>query len=182
MASNLTKLGELAFKNTEKINAELLAFTYGALIVRLLRESESVDDVNRQLESMGANIGRRLVEDLLAKTRLNCNSIREMAEIIAYVGFKMYLGVSAEVRMISDEDREFSLLLPETGLTDYVEIPDCYRDLKYLNILTGIIKGGLEMLGYETVVTLERDFLLGDEITELKVRIIKKTEALSDDA
>jgi hypothetical protein len=181
MASNFAKVGDLAFKNTEKINCELLAFTYGALVMRLIRESESVEEVNKQLEAMGANIGRRLIEDLLAKTRLMCTSIRELAEIIGVVAFKMYLGVSADIRMVSDEDKEFFLILPETGLTDYVEIPDSFRTLRYLNIFCGVIKGGLEMLGYETLVTLDRDQLLGDETTEIKVKIVKKTEALSDE-
>jgi hypothetical protein len=37
-----------------------------------------------------------------------------MAEFIEVVAFKMYLEVSADIRMVSDEDKEFFLILPET--------------------------------------------------------------------
>lgn len=54
---------------------------------------ESIEAVNTQLESMGYNIGVRLIDDFLAKSGTDCQNLREMSEAIAKIGFKMYLGV-----------------------------------------------------------------------------------------
>ena len=48
-----------------------------------LQDYENVDDVNRQLEKMGYNIGVRLVEDFLARTGSGkCQDFRDTAEKI----------------------------------------------------------------------------------------------------
>ena len=52
----------------ERINSELLTFTYGSLIVRLIKDYEKPEEINEQLEKMGYNIGIRLIDDFLAKS------------------------------------------------------------------------------------------------------------------
>ena len=48
-----------------------------------MQDYENVDDVNRQLEKMGYNIGVRLVEDFLARTNSGkCHDFRDTAEKI----------------------------------------------------------------------------------------------------
>ena len=50
-------------------NAELFTLTYGAIVRQVLHDYEDcVEDVNKKLDSMGFDIGCRLVEDFLAKT------------------------------------------------------------------------------------------------------------------
>ena len=47
----------------------------------------------------GYNIGVRLIDEFLAKAQVGqCGNFSETAEVIAKVGFKMFLGVTAEVR------------------------------------------------------------------------------------
>ena len=47
----------------------------------LPQDYENVDDVNRQLERMGYNIGVRIIEDFLARTGSNkCNDFRDTSE------------------------------------------------------------------------------------------------------
>lgn len=44
-------------------------------------------EVNKQLEKMGYNIGMRLIEDFLAKSNVGrCANFRETADMIAKVG------------------------------------------------------------------------------------------------
>ena len=46
-----------------------------------LQDYENVDDVNRQLERMGYNIGVRIIEDFLARTGSGrCNDFRDTSE------------------------------------------------------------------------------------------------------
>lgn len=67
-------------------NAELFTLTYGALVTRLLKDYENIDDVNKQLERMGYNIGVRLIEDFLARTSSGrCVDFRDTAEKIQVI-------------------------------------------------------------------------------------------------
>jgi hypothetical protein len=69
-------------------NAELFALTYGALVVQLIQDyDQDYDEVNKQLEKMGYNIGTRLIEDFLARSGLGrCADFKEVGEVIAKVG------------------------------------------------------------------------------------------------
>lgn len=65
-SSNLNKIGDQCYDKLDKINGELFTLTYGALIVQLLKDYENQQQVNEKLESMGYNIGVRLIDELLA--------------------------------------------------------------------------------------------------------------------
>ena len=46
-----------------------------------MQDYENADDVNRQLERMGYNIGVRIIEDFLARTgSARCNDFRDTSE------------------------------------------------------------------------------------------------------
>ena len=67
-------------------NAELFALTYGALVVQLIQDYEDYEEVNKQLEKMGYNIGTRLIEDLLAKSNLGrCSDFKDVGEVVTKV-------------------------------------------------------------------------------------------------
>ena len=91
------KQGEAVWSQTEKINAELFAFTYGSLVVKLIKEQENLSEVNKVLETMGYNIGVRLIDDFLSKTDVNCEDINDTADAIAKSGFRAYLGITCDV-------------------------------------------------------------------------------------
>ena len=64
--------------------------TYGALVVQLIQDYEDYEEVNKQLEKMGYNIGTRLIEDFLARSNLGrCTDFRETGEVIAKVQFPL---------------------------------------------------------------------------------------------
>lgn len=52
----MQSLGQMAFNRVEKVNAELFALTYGAIVTQLLKDYEHVEEVNTQLEKMHAKI------------------------------------------------------------------------------------------------------------------------------
>lgn len=171
------KQGDALFSQVDRINAELFAHTYGALVVRLIQDLEQVEDVNRQLDTMGFNIGQRLVDDFLAKSGItSCASMRDTAEVIAKVAFKMFLGVICEVTNWSADERQFSLLLGDNPLTEVVELPEEYPGLKYLNVLCGTIRGALEMLNIRCNCWIVRDQLKGDDVNEIRVEVLEIVE------
>jgi len=81
------RIGEDIWKlKTEKINAELFSLTYGSVVTQLIKDYEDYNEVNKQLEKMGYNIGCRLIEDFLAKTNIpRCKDFKETAEVISKV-------------------------------------------------------------------------------------------------
>ncbi|KAI8851991.1 NO signaling/Golgi transport ligand-binding domain-containing protein [Chytridium lagenaria] len=159
--------GEDIWKNRiEKINGELFTLTYGALVAQLVKDYEDYGEVNKQLEKMGYNIGVRLIEDFLAKANINkCGDFKDTADVIAKVGFKIFLGISPTVTNWSADSKEFSIIFDDNPLAEFVELPeDAGEQLWFSNILCGILRGALEM------VLLQ---LRGDEVTELRVKLIK---------
>lgn len=75
------------FRKSERVNAELLALTYGSLVVQLVKDYEDYGQVNVQLEKMGYNIGTRLIEDFLARSGnfTRCTEFRDVGEVLARV-------------------------------------------------------------------------------------------------
>jgi hypothetical protein len=51
----------------------------------------------------------------------------------------------------SQEKKEFSLVLEENPLIDFVELPDDCKGLHYCNVLCGVIRGALEMVQMSVV-------------------------------
>lgn len=116
---------------------------------------------------MGYNIGLRLIEDFLAKTNSGaCTSLRETAEIISKVGFKIFLNVVPAVTNWSADNKSFHLVLEENPLAEWVELPDDGRaqdELWFSNILCGVLRGALEMvrLGWTGTVDVLRGVAIG---------------------
>lgn len=145
-------------------------------MAQLLRDYENPDDVNKQLERIGYNMGLRLIEDYLAKTSAGrCHDFKEVAEKLQSA-FKMYLGTTPGVTGWSPANDEFSLIIDNNPLTEYVELPDTILNLRYSNIYAGAIRGALEMVQIEVVTWFVQDYLKGDSTTELRVKFVRKLE------
>lgn len=164
----LRRQGDTTFTKVEKVSSELFSLTYGAVVTQLIKDYEDVDATNAQLEKMGYNIGVRLIDEFLAKTQINsCQSFGDTAEVIAKVGFKMFLGINAEV--VNASSHEFSLQLSDNPLAEFVELPEQYSKLEYSGLLCGVLRGALEMVQMRVECKLARDVLWGDEVTEIRV-------------
>ncbi|XP_066467078.1 trafficking protein particle complex subunit 3-like protein [Tiliqua scincoides] len=161
-----------------KISRELFVLTYGALVAQLCKDYENDEDVNKYLDSMGYNIGIRLIEDFLARSAVRkCRSYSETAEIIAQVAFKMYLGITPTVTRSNPAGNEFSLVLGKNPLVDFVEeLPETRSSLCYCGLLCGAIRGALEMVHLAAEVTFIQDTLKGDDVTEIGIRFLRKVE------
>lgn len=160
-----------------KVNGELFSLTYGALVAQLLKDYEDDEEVNKQLEKMGYNIGVRLIEDFLARSNVGrCNDFRETADVISKLAFKMYLGIQPVVSNWSAAGDEFSLLIENNPLTDFVELPPGHSQLNFSNILCGVLKTALEMVQMEVDVRFVQDTLKGDNITEIRLKFVKRLE------
>ncbi|XP_042296784.1 trafficking protein particle complex subunit 3 isoform X1 [Sceloporus undulatus] len=161
----------------KKMSSELFTLTYGALVTQLCKDYENDEDVNKQLDKMGYNIGIRLVEDFLARSNVGrCHDFRETADVIAKVAFKMYLGITPSITNWSPAGDEFSLILENNPLVDFVELPDNHSSLIYSILLCGVLRGALEMVQMAVDVKFVQDTLKGDGVTEIRMKFIRRIE------
>ncbi|TXG67390.1 hypothetical protein EZV62_008665 [Acer yangbiense] len=175
MAPPGPRSGDAIFASVERVNAELFTLTYGATVRQLLTDLEEVEEVNKQLDQMGYNIGIRLIDEFLAKSNVSrCIDFKETADVIAKVGFKMFLGINATVTNWDADGTCCNIILEDNPLADFVELPDTCQGLYYCNILSGVIRGALEMVSMKTEVTWLRDVLRGDDAYELQVKLLKQ--------
>lgn len=186
--------GQALWAKMPKANAELFALTYGSLVTELVRDYEDPIEVNAQLDRIGHSIGVRCVDEFLSKAEVSglgmsvmCTNLRDTAEIVAKIGFRMFLGIQAEVGGYSQDQKSFSIYLQENPLTTFVELPsgdetfgsDDLRKLKYSNLYCGVIRGALEQVNLKVDCSIVRDTLKGDELNEIRVEL---KEVLSDGA
>lgn len=185
--SNITAAGHTLWSKVPKANTELFSLTYGSLITELLRDyDQNIPEINKQLESIGHSIGVRCIDELLAKSEVNgvaipqCRDLRDTAEVVAKVGFRMFLGISCEVGKVSA--KSFSLFLSENPLSIFVELPQNdkssgennsadWSKLKYSNIYCGVVRGALEQVNMKVECDFVKDVLQGDEVNEIRVHL-----------
>lgn len=193
-APSKAQAGQALWSKMPKANAELFALTYGSLVTELVRDYEDPIEVNAQLERIGHSIGVRCVDEFLSKadiaglgSHVMCSNLRDTAETIAKIGFRMFLGTQAEVGNYSPDQKSFSIYLQENPLATFVELPpgdktsgsDDLRKLKYSNLYCGVIRGALEQVNLKVECSIVRDTLKGDELNEIRVEL---KEVLSDGA
>ena len=65
----------------------------------------------------------------------------------------------------------YKQVFTDNPLTEFVELPDEYRELKYCNILCGVIRGALEMVNMDVECRLVQDMLKGDDCYELRMKL-----------
>ncbi|KAG0665442.1 transport protein particle 22 kDa subunit [Rhodotorula mucilaginosa] len=162
-AARYKTLGDDLYKRSDKINAELFTLTYGALVVQLIKDYEDYDEVNKQLDKMGYNIGVRLIEDFLARTGLGrCRDFAETGEIMSKVAFRSFFSITPTLvqhpaASPAQPQPAFSLIFDENPLTDFVELPE-------------------EAVQTSVDAKIVSDVLRGDEKTELRVTLLRYLE------
>eukprot|EP00039_Didymoeca_costata_P028911 m.22535 g.22535 ORF g.22535 m.22535 type:complete len:176 (-) comp7409_c0_seq3:1186-1713(-) len=170
----------MSSKGSSKVSGELFTLTYGALVAQLVKDYEEPAEVNKQLDKMGYNIGVRLIDDFLAHSGVGkCNDFRETAEVIAKVGFKMFLGITPNISHWSSDSKACSLILEDNPLSTFVELPDEFNELQYSNIICGVLRGALEVVQMRVDVKFVKDSLRGDDVSEIRLELL---ELMADEA
>lgn len=160
-----------------KISYELFTLTYGAFVAQLVKDYENCDEVNKQLDQIGYNMGMHMIEDFLARNPQvsRCSDLRETADILSNQAFKMFLGIQPTVSNWSPTFDEFSLILDPNPLTEFVELPENGKldNLSYSQVICGAIRGALEMVQLKVECVIKQDQLKGDGTTEIRIKFVE---------
>lgn len=91
----------------------------------------------------------------------------------------MYLGVCPTISGFSADGSQFSLILDENPMIEFVELPEhmVKGGLQYSSVIVGLIRGALEMLHVQVECALVKCTLLNPaDRTEITVKFVKMLE------
>ena len=160
----------------KQIKVELLTFMYGSLLVRLTKDIKDIDELNKKIESIGYEMGKRLVDDLIDDFQLglDVSDQNKLMERLINQLTEYYLGIIGTYNQVSE--KEYHLIFPENPISFYVELPESLSNLCYSNIICGILRGMLEISGFEVQCEFVKDKMKGDEVNDLKITLVKYIE------
>lgn len=189
------------WNKTPKANAELFSLTYGALVAELLRDLESGQKVNEQLDQMGYSMVSSVslvVTNILSLSYDSFQGIRCIEEFLSSVeqqqpahapsfpttkftdcpdilkmAFKMFLNVAADINS-GDKSSKFVLSFADNPLAHFVELPtddSSLAELEYCQLLCGYCRGMLSALQFDVSCSLTQSILRGDGTNQLTVTL-----------
>ena len=160
----------------KQIKVDLLTFMYGSLLVRLTKDIKDINELNKKIELIGYDIGKRLVDDLIDdfQRNLDMSDQNKLMEKLICQLTQYYLGIIGKYNQTSE--KEFHLVFPENPISSYVELPESLEGLCYPNIICGILRGMMEISGFEIQCEFVKDKMKGDDINDLKITLVKLIE------
>ena len=174
---SITTQANALWQKQPKANAEFFALTYGALVAELVRDLEQTSEIQAELDRMGHSIGIRFIEEVLAKApELKVsNQFMETVDVVK-VAFKLFLGITVEIATTStsnnndETEQQYIVKMNENPFMVFVELPEDRQDLQYSQLLAGLLRGMLEMLQFDCLVTISSSMTTtGKDVHELKV-------------
>ena len=164
-----------ALLETKNIKVELLTFMYGTLLVRLTKDIKDINELNKKMELIGYDIGKRLVDDLIDDfQRVDQSDQNKLMEKLICQLAQHYLGIIGNYNQVGEN--EFHLKFNQNPISLYVELPESLEGLCYSNIICGIMRGMLEITGFEVKCEFIKDKMKGDDINDIKITLVKYIE------
>jgi len=131
MSSYMSRTKQIP-ETSRQIQSELFTLTYGVLVAQLLEDIEDTSVINQKLDKIGYNIGVRLIDDIFSRnlTLKRCKDLTDTADAIVNFGFKPYLNMTPKIENWSEKKDEFSIILENNVLTEFVELNeiDVFRE------------------------------------------------------
>lgn len=166
---------ESLYQERKSNKVELLTFMYGALLVRLTKDIKDINELNKKIESIGYDMGKRLIDDIIDdyQRKLDASSNKLMETLISQVS-QYYLGIIGTITQTAE--KEYHLIFPENPISFYVELPESLNELCYSNIICGILRGLLEISGFEVKCEFVKDKMKGDDVNDIKITLVQLIE------
>ena len=110
---------------------ELLTFMYGSLLVRLTKDIKDINELNKKIELIGYEMGKRLVDDLIDDFQrvIDVSDQNKLMEKLITQLAQFYLGIIGTYNQVSE--KEFHLIFPLNPISFYVELPESLKSGNY---------------------------------------------------
>lgn len=156
-------------EQAKQIQSELFTLTYGVLVAQLLEDIEDTKLINTKLDKIGHNIGVRIIDDIFSRNPnlKRCKDLNDTAEAIVNFGFKPYLNMIPKIDNWSAKKDEFSLILENNILTEFVELNEI-DSLKEPSI-----NGGLDNINTKNASNINKES--GDVNLSIQQKNINET-------
>ena len=169
------RVGEI-FDLQRKKYSELLSFLYGGLIVRLYKDLNDPEEINKKVEQIGFSMGQRLIDDVLVKLgKLQELPKKNFIDQIVGQIFTSFLGIPdynfQKTKDGENDCNEYEITFKTNPLNLFVELPEKLKTLWYSNLICGIIRGAFDVIFIEVETHFEKDTLRGDNINLIKFTI-----------
>ena len=167
---------ESSYLERKQIKMDLITFMYGSLLVRLTKDIKDINELNKKIELIGYDIGKRLVDDLIDdfQRNLDVSDQNKVMEKLICQLTQYYLGIIGKYNQTGE--KEFHLTFTQNPICLYVELPESLEGLCYSNIICGILRGMMEISGFEIQCEFAKDKMKGDDINDLKITLVKLIE------
>jgi hypothetical protein len=142
--------------------------------MQIINDHKDLNVVNLELYKIGYNMGIRMVDEFFARTNIEqCRDFYDTISVLTKVGFKMFLGIEAEISRASSDNRTFHITFKNNPLLDFVELPQGMEQLNFSNVIPGAITGALRMLSMVVECTYVQDKLKGHPEDEISIKLIQ---------
>ena len=93
------------FMEKKQNKVELLTFMYGSLLVRLTKDIKDINELNKKIESIGYEMGKRLVDDLIDDFQrgLDVSDLNKLMEKLIIQLAQYYLGILGSFNQVSEK-------------------------------------------------------------------------------
>jgi trafficking protein particle complex subunit 3 len=129
-------------------------------------------------------MGCKMTDEFFARQNppmAHCRDFRTTIDIVSKLAFKVFLNITADVDRFDDATKSCFLVFRENPFAEYVILPiSCAETLWYSNIICGMIRGSLEMIGIIVKAYFCKDILRGDTETVVRVEFVKVLKAKED--
>jgi hypothetical protein len=88
----------------------------------------------------------------------------------------MFLGITPSVTKWNEDNTECTLTIDENPLATFVELPPAHSNLRFSNIICGVLRGALQMVQMRVECHFAKDILLGDSTTEIRMKLCEIME------
>lgn len=138
------------------MNAEFIIATYGAIVSSLLEDLKDPEEVNAALDKLGANIGVRMADEFLASSpSTHCTKFSQTAAGVC-LAIKTFLGCTdVSSSGAAPESTVYDISVGDNPLERYLRLPSQLSTLCYSQIICGAIRGALQVIGFNTKVTVQ---------------------------
>ena len=163
--------GKLGWQlKTDKVSKVLFQASYRELMNLLMSTSESVDEINIKMKSIGFRVGETLLMDYADKIREHAVSFDQFSKTLQ-LAYKVNSGQEFTAVHISDDKKTIKFTDDKCPICQGVVINDM-PGLQYCVLISGVFDAVMKLRGFSADSYQESCRALGDETCTWTLKLL----------